>query len=129
MRSVWPVGMADAVAVMIASGDETRLWSALSFACSSAALGKSVALFFSGAAAALMRHDRVWTVDSNYVAAGVPSMTELFSTAVEMGITFSICQTGMAMCTISLAELRPGGAPAGLIGWLSAHGDADLTIF
>jgi peroxiredoxin family protein len=121
--------MAEKRAILIVSADEQHLWSALSVAAASAALGKEVSVFFSGYGAACARSDFVAETDKVRAKIGVATIAELFSSSVDLGITFSVCQTGMQMCGIVAESLEPFIVPTGLLAWLVEQSDSMPFVF
>jgi predicted peroxiredoxin len=121
--------MTNLLALLIADTTEEKFWSALSFACASAALGKNVSLFLSGAAAIFARDSYPWTQDADIIACGAPSIAELLVNLTALEIPLFVCQTGMAMRNVTAGELRPTATPYGLIGWLRDNAQAQIIIF
>jgi predicted peroxiredoxin len=119
----------NAVALLIADSRQEKFWSALSFACASAALGKNVSLFLSGAAAIFARDSYSWTRDADTIASGAPSIAELLVNVAALEIPFFVCQTGMAMCDMTADELRISATPYGLVGWLRDNTQAQIIVF
>ncbi len=117
------------LAILIASDDEARLWSALSFACASAVIDNSIAIFFSGAAARLLDKNRIWQADAQHIASGAPTVAQLLAEAYALDIVLSVCQTGMAMSVLTLEHIGWNAQPFGMVGWLGTQCDSEIIVF
>jgi predicted peroxiredoxin len=120
--------MADARAILISTADENRLWSALSLAAAHAALGFEVSIFFSGAAACAAHGIYAGAGSAAHEARGIASVPELFVSSIQLGVAFSVCQTGMAMCDMTAEDVKPEIQITGLLSWLALHRDASFIF-
>jgi predicted peroxiredoxin len=120
--------VAENIAIMIVEPNEARVWSALSLACASSALGNTVSLFFSGASVRQLDCNYKWETELNHIASGVPTVAELFETACQSQIDVFVCQSGLSMCNLESAQLIQNAQPYGMIGWLAENKTAQLLI-
>lgn len=116
------------LAIIVADAEPARLWTILSLAASAAALGRPVALFFSGTAASACAQGYVSRDQGDFGAAGVASLGDLFNSCLEQGVSMSVCQTGMDLCNLISADLVPAVTPGGLLGFLQANATAELLM-
>jgi predicted peroxiredoxin len=107
------------VNIIIASADGRRLYSALEAAIAWAALGKSVRVFFQGESVALLRAPIAHAGDEARRAAGQPDLAWLINEAAEMGVTLIVCQTGLAVVGMAIADADALVQAGGLIGFLA----------
>ena len=103
------------LALIIAEAREARIDAALSLACAAAAMGREVRLFFHGESVAAL-------VSPSERIAG------LLDGARELGIPAMACQTGLDTAALAAADLPQGVETGGLIAFLAASGDAQLTV-
>lgn len=116
------------LAAIVADADPARLWTILSLATTAAVLGRPVALFFSGTAAAACAQGYISRDPGGFGAAGAASLGELLESCVSQGVSMSVCQTGMDLCNLISADLVPAIIPGGLLGFLQAQAEAEWLI-
>jgi predicted peroxiredoxin len=121
--------MPDKIAILVVTGDEQRLWAALTYAASSAALGKTVSVFLSGHAAVCGHREFLAALDASHRTIGVATCAELFASCGELGVGFFVCQTGMQVCSMAAEDLARGCVPTGTMAWLVSQKDAATLVF
>jgi predicted peroxiredoxin len=114
--------------IIIASADGHRLYSALEAAIAWVALGKSVRVFFQGEAAALLRAPINHAGDEMRRAAGQPELGWLVEEAAEMGVDLYVCQSGLALVGMTMADCDAIVRASGLIGFLSSIPPGATTL-
>ncbi len=99
------------LAIIIASADGPRLATALTLAAAAAALGRDVTMLFDGASvAALARPDA------------------LLTTALDLGVRITACQTGLAADGMAVADLPPGVTCGGMVGFIADANHAQFIL-
>lgn len=114
--------------IIIAAADGRRMYSALEAAIAWVALGKSVRVFFQGEAAALLRAPITHAGDAARHAAGQPDLGWLVGEAGEMGVELFVCQSGLALVGMTMADADAIVRASGLIGFLSAIPPGAVTL-
>lgn len=114
--------------IIIAAPDGRRLYNALEAAIAWVALGKSVRVFFQGEAAALLRAPITHAGDAARRAAGQPDLAWLIGEAGEMGVELFVCQSGLALVGMTIADADAIVKASGLIGFLSAIPPGAATL-
>lgn len=114
--------------IIVADASEARLRSALGLALSHQALGGAARLFLDTAAVGMLRAPIVGADDAAQIAAGMPSLAELVSEAIEAGVRLTLCQAGMAMARASADDFDPRIDFGGLIGVLAGLGENRLVM-
>ena len=114
--------------IIIAAADGRRMSSALEAAIAWVALGKSVRVFFQGEAAALLRAPITHAGDAARHAAGQPDLGWLVGEAGEMGVELFVCQSGLALVGMTMADADAIVRASGLIGFLSAIPPGAVTL-
>lgn len=105
--------------IIVAGADGRRFYAALEAAIGWVALGKSVRLFLQGEAAALLRAPIVHAGDGTRRDAGQPDLAWLVNEAGEMGVELHVCQSGLALAAMTLADADAIVRASGLIGFLA----------
>jgi peroxiredoxin family protein len=123
------VSRSPGLGVIVSEGRHAQLHAALSLACSAAALGRPVRLFFSGAAVSALATGHLFDEDGACAAAGVPTVGELLLSAAELEVGLTACQSGLALTGLTAPELRPGVDTGGMIAFLAADPLAHLVAF
>ena len=121
-------GVRPGLAVIFGEASHARLHAGLTLACSAAALGRAVRLFFHGEAVAALSPARHWAGDATYAAAGVPTVAELIAAALDLGVPVMACQSGLHLCGLSAAMLADGIEPGGMVAFLADARDAQLLL-
>ena len=97
--------------IVIGGTDASRLGTALTLAASQAALGARVRLLFDGDAVRLaMARD------------------ELLESCLELGVTVTLCQSGLASAGLEAAALDPRFEYGGMVGWLAGLAEDRLIL-
>lgn len=117
-----------ALHIILSGSDDERFWSALSLAAAVAAQDGAVRLFLSGAAAMLAAEDYEAPGDAQRDRRGVPTVAELLDSALELEVALHVCQTGMALMNLDVADLREEAGPDGLIAFLDGIEDDDRLL-
>lgn len=112
--------------IIIADVSSIRFRAALSLACAQAALGGSARVFLSGEAVSIIREPISGWDDDDYVAIGQPEMAVLYAEALDAGVSFIICQTGMALGNAQMADFDPRVDAGGMVSLLATLGDGRL---
>ena len=112
--------------IIIADISSVRFRAALSVAASQAALGGKVRLFLSGEAVDLIRMPVDGWDDDDHAAIGQPDLAALYSEALEAGVGFIVCQTGMALCRAKMSDFDPRVEAGGMVSLLATLGDDRL---
>lgn len=114
--------------VIVAGTDRARLRAALSLAATQAALGARARLFLEGEAVAVVGHIDA-ADDLRHVAAGLPALGELIDTGLALGVTITLCQSGIALAGIDLPALDTRLEAGGLTSIMGTLGDDRLVVF
>jgi predicted peroxiredoxin len=115
--------------IIIADVSPVRFRAALSVAASQAALGGKVRIFLSGEAVDLIRMPVNGWDDDDYAAIGQPDLVTLYAEALEGGVGFTVCQTGMALCRATMADFDSRIEAGGMVSLLATLGDDHLLTF
>jgi predicted peroxiredoxin len=108
--------------VILASADAERARAGLEVAAANAALGQPTHMFVQGVAARLLGElDRA-------AAPGAPTLGMLLEEAMALGVTVTVCQSGLALAGLRADCLPPGIETGGLIGLLSGAGESQLLM-
>lgn len=97
--------------IVVAGTDPERLRSALTLAAAQAALGARSRLLLDG--------------DSVRLAA---TPGELLETCLDLGVTVTLCQTGMAAAGMTPGKLDVRFDYGGMVGWLAELGEDRLLL-
>ncbi len=114
--------------IIVAGDDSARLYAALETAMAQAALGRRVRLFLQGEAVGLLRAPITHVGDAARVAAGQPDLAWLVNEAGEMGVSLMVCQSGLALAAMTLADCDAIVQAAGLVGFLSSVDPGDMLV-
>jgi len=106
-------------AIIVADANHERLRTALITACAQAALGGAVSFFLQGAAVGLLRNPIEDPDGPRQLAAGLPTLAQLFEETAAMGVGFAACQSSLALLSASAADFDQRIQWAGMIGFLS----------
>lgn len=115
--------------IIVTTPDAERLRGALTLAAAQAALGGGATLFLQLDAVALLRAPVAAPRDGAHRQAGLPSLPMLLAEAQALGVAIVACQSGLALCGMTLADLPAGvdaGGPLAILG--NAGDDARLLI-
>jgi predicted peroxiredoxin len=114
--------------IIIVTADPARLHGALSIAAAQVALGRAARLFFQGDSVALLRPPIDAPDDDRFAASGLPRLGELLEEALSMGVECDVCQSGLALASLSAEALPSGVTTGGLIGLLADAADDQLLL-
>ena len=110
------------LSIVVAGTDPARLHAALSMAAAWAALERPARIFLQAEAAGLLAR-----LDDQ-ANAGQPSLRELLTESLALGVAITACQTGLGLCGLSAEQLPDGVETGGLVGFLAARGDDQLMM-
>ena len=113
--------------ILLAGPDADRLRSALGLAAAQAALGGAARLFLDGAAVALLAPPLAAPDDAAHAAAGLPTLAELVDTACTLGVSVTLCQSGLALAGLDATTIDARFATGGLTGLLATIGEDRLV--
>ena len=100
------------LAIIVATPDAVRFQTALTLAAAHAALGKSTRLLLDG--------------DAVRLAADPPG--DLLESCLELGVTITLCQSGLAAAGLDAGALDARFNYGGMVGLLAELGDDRLVI-
>lgn len=103
------------------TGDAERLRGGVTLAAAEAALGGSVRLFLQLDAVAVLRSPVAGPRDAAHAAAGLPSLAALLDDALALGVTITVCQSGLVLAGLTADALDPRieiGGPVGVLARL-----------
>ncbi|CCW17741.1 hypothetical protein EBBID32_20900 [Sphingobium indicum BiD32] len=109
--------------IIVTTADAERLRGALLLASAQAALGGAAAIFLQLDAVALLRAPIAGPQDDIHRAAGLPDLAALLAEAQALGVMISACQSGLALCGMSVDALPSGIETGGPVGFMQATGD------
>lgn len=115
--------------IVVATADAERLRGALVMAAAQAALGGKAALFLQLDAVGLLRAPIGAPQDEAHRAAGLPSLEMLVEEALALGVVILACQSGLALCGMTVESLPAGVEIGGPVGFLQQTGDATRLLF
>jgi predicted peroxiredoxin len=115
------------VMIVAAGSDPARLHAALSLAAASAALGRPARIFLQGDSVALLRDDSRAEVE-DHSRSGLPSLKEMITESLALGVAIIACQSGIALAGMSAEDLPAGVETGGLVGFLASQGDDQLLM-
>jgi predicted peroxiredoxin len=108
------------VAIIVTQQSVSAWRGALSIASATAAAGASARVHLHEAAVALIAKPLIDPLDREYSAAGLPTLAELFDTALALGVTLSACQSGLVLVGAAADTLDPRIVTDGLLNFLSS---------
>lgn len=114
--------------IIVTTGDAERLRGALVLACAQAALGGQASIFLQLDAVGLLQPSTQAPRDDAHRAAGLPTLATLVEEAVALGVTLTACQSGLALCRLSVGELPDGVEVGGPVSFLQATQDQARLI-
>lgn len=115
------------LSIIVATGDAERLHAALTFAAAGAAMGRETRVHLHEGAVALVR-DLSAPGDAARVTAGLPTLAQIWSEALELGVAVTLCQSGLALAEVSLDALDPRVGAQGPVSVL-ADDEAQILTF
>ena len=115
--------------ILVATADAERLRGALVIAAAQAALGGGVTLFLQLDAVSLLRMPFEAPRDELHRAAGLPSLAMVIEEALALGVTLLACQSGLALCGMTVDDLPKGVEVGGPVGFLQQMSEEARLIF
>jgi predicted peroxiredoxin len=115
--------------ILVAGDDGDRLHAALSFAAAGAASGNVVRVHLHEGAVGLLRAPIRAPADADRARSGIPMLAELLDEVLALGVTISVCQSGLALYGIDLETLDPRIEAQGPVGFLAMAGDDRPMVF
>lgn len=115
--------------ILVATGDAERFHAALTFAAAAAASGGRVRVHLHEGAVALVRPPVAAPADGDRRLAGIPTLDEILEDCLGLGVTLSLCQSGLAMTGMALDELDDRFDAAGPVGVLTDSGEDRFLVF
>lgn len=115
--------------MLVATADAERLHAALTYASASAAAGGAVRIHLHEGAVGLLRPPIEAPADTARINAGLPSLAQIFDEALALGVTMTLCQSGLALAGLEMDRLDPRVEAQGPVAMLAALGDDRLVIF
>lgn len=115
--------------ILVAGDDADRFHAALSFAAAGAAGGDVVLVHLHETAVGLLRAPVRAPADADRARSGIPMLAELLDEVLALGVTISVCQSGLALYGIDLETLDPRIEAQGPVGFLAAAGDDRPMVF
>ena len=112
-----------ALNIIVNTPDAERLRGALVLGSAQAALGGGVTLFLQLDAVALLKFPVAAPHDAAHRAAGLPDLATLLDDACALGVNLIACQSGMALCGMTAADLPAGVDIGGPVSFLQRTGD------
>lgn len=113
--------------LILASPDGPRFHAALSIAAAAAAAGAATRLYLQDAAVGLLAPPILSPGDDAHKAAGLPTLAQMLSEAMALGVSIIVCQSGLAMAGLSAEALDKRIEVGGLVGVLATLGDDRLV--
>lgn len=115
--------------MLVAVADAERLHAALTFAAAGAAMGSTIRLHLHEGAVSLLRAPITAAGDAARAKSGLPTLSEILEEALNLGVSVTACQSGLALAGLDLAQLDSRIGAQGPVGLLSELGDDQLLIF
>lgn len=110
--------------IIVAAPDPARFHAALSIAAAAAATGATVRVYLHADAVALAAGGKAHPDGPRFTAAGLPTLDQLRTDALAMGVSLIACQTGLAMEGLVLPDNIEAG---GLVSLMTSLGDDRLV--
>ncbi len=121
-----------ALGILLISGGHEWAHYALVLATGAAAIGREVTLFATNAGIGVLLASRPLETDPReaaVVARGVAGIATLLEAARDLAVVLSVCDAGRMTEGLDGADLLPGVAVGGVVGFLNATRDGQvLTI-
>jgi predicted peroxiredoxin len=115
--------------ILVAAADADRLHAALTYAAAGAASGTSVRVHLHEGAVGLLRPPLAAAADAARRKAGLPTLEQILDDALGLGVTMTVCQSGLALAEISLDQLDRRIEAQGPVAMLAGLGDDRLMTF
>ncbi|MDX3910058.1 MAG: DsrE family protein [Sphingobium sp.] len=114
--------------IVLLTPDAERFRGALALASAYVALGGEAGIFFQMDAAALLVNASA-PRDEAHKAAGMPLLAALMGEALDLGVTFIACQSGLTLSAIEAATLDPRIDIGGTVSFLQSVTADDRLLF
>ena len=114
--------------IVVADAAPERFRTALSLATATAALGGRARLFLQGEAVDLLRPPIAGPADAAHVAAGLPTLAVCYRDALDLGVRFIACQSGLALTGACPTDHDPATDYAGMVSIMADLGDDRLVV-
>lgn len=114
--------------IVVLTRDSERFRGALTIAAAHAAIGGEAAVMLQLDAVALLHRPIRAHDDVACAAIGLPTLGELIEEALDLGVEFVACQTGLVLAALPAAELDPRIAVGGPVGFMQALSDSDRLV-
>ncbi|WP_176597660.1 MULTISPECIES: DsrE family protein [Sphingobium] len=115
--------------IVVATAEAERLRGAMTIAAAQAALGGAATVFLQLDAVGLLRTPIQAPRDAAHRAAGLPSLEMLVEEALGLGVVILACQSGLALCGMTVESLPAGVEIGGPVGFLQQMGDETRLLF
>jgi len=115
--------------ILVATGDADRFHAALTFAAAAAAGGDKVRIHLHEGAVALVRSPMEAPMDASRLSAGIPPLNALLDECLALEVAISLCQSGLAMAAMDMADLDDRFEAAGPVAVLAETGEDRLLVF
>lgn len=115
--------------LLVATADPERLHAALTYAAAGAVANGRMKLHLHEGAVALLAPLRPAPGDKARADAGMPTLAEMFEEALAVGVTISVCQSGLALAAVELDQLDPRIEAQGPVGLLASLDDDRMIVF
>lgn len=109
--------------IVVTTADAERFRGALTVAAAQAALGGGATVFLQLDAVRLLAAPITAPQDEAHRAAGLPVLAALLEDALGLGVAMVVCQSGLALSSMTARDLPAGVEPGGPLGFLQATDD------
>ena len=114
--------------IVIADVSSERFRTALSLATATAALGGRARIFLQGEAVSILRQPIMGWEDDAYADAGLPTLPAHYRDALDLGVRFILCQSGMALTGAEPRDYDPATEYAGMVSIVADLGEDRLLV-
>ena len=113
--------------IVVADVSSERFRCALNLACAQAALGGRARLFLDGEAVSIPREPMQGWEDDAYADAGLPTLLQLYASALDLGVEVILCQSGMQMTGAEPRDYDKRVQAGGMVSLLQTLGEDRLV--
>ncbi|MGE4322222.1 MAG: peroxiredoxin [Sphingobium sp.] len=114
--------------IVIPTADAERFRGALALAAAQAALGGAATIFLHLDAVALLHAPVAAPRDAAHQMAGLPMLATLIGEALALDVALVACQSGLALCGMTVADLPQGVTVGGPVAFLRDTDDAARLV-
>ena len=114
--------------LVVADASAERFRTALVLAAAQAALGARVRFFFQGDALRSIVTPIADPDGARQSAMGLPTLAQLVSEAIALGVRFAACQSSLALLGLTPRDFDPGIEWGGMVGLLAAMNPEDRIV-